>query len=97
MNFSPRWLWLLAGLALLALWQHGHRPIAHAPGELAAQAPLQEPLDAGPPDLHKDDVAIKPLAKFALTARVLSRADYRWDNSAQISPTDLVLGWGQMS
>ncbi|MEO8803794.1 MAG: hypothetical protein ABI304_06555 [Rudaea sp.] len=97
MNFSPRWLWLLAALALLALCQRGHRPILHLPGELVVQAPLQEPLDSAPPKLHKGKIAIKPLAKFSLSARVLSRADYRWDTPAQISPTDLALGWQRMS
>jgi hypothetical protein len=63
---------------------------------LVAEAPLQQPLDESVP-LRKGDVAIKLLAKFALTARVLSRADYRWDDLATLVPTDLALGWGRMS
>lgn len=97
MNFSPRWLWLLAALALLALWQRSPRPILHLPGELVAEAPLQGPPDSAPPKLRKGKIDIKPLAKFSLSARVLSRADYRWDTQAQISPTDLALGWQRMS
>ena len=54
-------------------------------------------IDGTPPPLHKKDIAITPLATFSITARVLSRADYRWDTAAAISPVDLALGWGRMS
>jgi hypothetical protein len=92
----PRWLWLLALLVALAWYWHGSRPIAHPPGVLAAEAPLQQPVDDAVP-LRKGDVAIKPLAKFAVTARILGRADYRWDQLAALVPIDLALGWGRMS
>lgn len=37
------------------------------------------------------------LAPFQLdAARVLGREDYRFDRGAQLSPTDLALGWGPM-
>jgi len=93
----PRWLWLLALLVALAWYRHDSRPITHPPGVLVADAPLQEPLDVAPPALRKGDFTIKPLAKFALTARVLGRADYRWDELARLVPVDLALGWGRMS
>jgi hypothetical protein len=83
----PRWLWLLALLLALTWYWHGSRPITHAPGVLVADVPLQQPLDESP----------APLAKFALTARVLGRADYRWDELARLVPIDLALGWGRMS
>jgi hypothetical protein len=88
---------LLAILAALAWWQHASRPLAHAPGVLVADAPLQQPLDAPVALLHRADASIKPLARFALSARVLSRADYRWDRGSSIAPVDLALGWGRMS
>jgi len=93
----PRWLWLLALLVALAWYWHDSRPVTHPPGVLVAEAPLQEPLDAAPAALRKGDFTIKPLAKFALTARVLGRADYRWDALARLVPVDLALGWGRMS
>ena len=96
MSAIPRWLWLLALLLALAWYWHGSRPIARPPGILVAQAPLQQPVDEAVP-LRKGDVTIKPLAKFALTARVLGRADYRWDELARLVPVDLALGWGRMS
>ena len=97
MSPSPRWLWLLAFLALLAWWQQTPRPHTHPPGVLVADAPRQQPIDTPPPPLRKGDIAIKPLATFSLSARVLSRADYHWDFGASLIPVDLALGWGRMS
>jgi hypothetical protein len=93
----PRWLWLLAILVVLAWWQHASRPVAHAPGVLVADAPLQQPLDVPVAALSKGDVALKPLARFSLSARVLARADYHWDDLSRLVPVDLALGWGRMS
>jgi hypothetical protein len=87
----------LAALLVLALWQHAHRPVAHEPGVLVADAPLQEGLDASATLHEKNGYTIKPLARFALSARVLSRADYSWDTEAALAPVDLALGWGRMS
>ncbi|HEY2394567.1 MAG TPA: hypothetical protein VGH81_01130 [Rudaea sp.] len=97
MNRLPRWLWLLAILAALAWWQHGSRPLVRAPGVLAADAPSQQTLSEPKTALHKGDVVIRPLAKFSISARVLSRADYHWDSEARLVPVDLALGWGRMS
>lgn len=96
MSAIPRWLWLLALLAALTWYWRDSRPIAHPPGVLVAEAPLQQPLGETVA-LHKGEVAIRPLAKFALTARVLGRADYHWDELARLVPVDLALGWGRMS
>lgn len=40
---------------------------------------------------------IRPLANFALRARVLSRENYRWDKGAELSRLDLALGWKRMA
>jgi len=93
----PRWLLPVAVLAGLAWWTHTPRPIARAPGILAAAAPVQQALDAPAPALSRAGAAIRPLAKFSLSARVLSRNDYRWDAGARLAPIDLALGWGRMS
>jgi len=90
-------LGVIAALILIALWQHAHRPIAHAAGVLVSESPLQEQADASIAALQKGDYAIRPLAKFSLSARVLARADYRWDTEAALAPVDLALGWGRMS
>lgn len=99
MNRTPRWLWLAAALLLaLALHGLGSRPIHRPPGVLVPDAPLQEQLGGdAPAPLRKDEAALQPLAKFSLSARVLARADYRWDGMARLAPIDLALGWGRMS
>lgn len=40
---------------------------------------------------------LKPLAGFSIQARVLSREDYRMGREADLSPTDLALGWHRMA
>lgn len=95
MSHLPRWVWLLALFVALAWYQHASRPVTHAPGVLVPDAPLQEPVDS--PPLHKGGVNVLPLARFSLSARVLARADYRWDMLAPLVPVDLALGWGRMS
>ena len=92
-----RLLIVLCALALIALWQRVHRPIHYGPGVLVPAVPLQESLSYKVELPRKADMTIKPLAKFSLSARVLSRADYSWDAGAALVPVDLALGWGRMS
>lgn len=40
---------------------------------------------------------VKPLASFAVRARVLAREDYRLGREADLSPVDLALGWKRMA
>jgi hypothetical protein len=89
--------WLLAALIAFGAWHWWQlRPITQPPGVLAPDEPLQtEAVDTAPFDVR--GYAIQPLADFALTARVLARADYRFDRLAALVPTDLALGWGRMS
>ncbi len=93
-----RWLWILMCLVLVGWWFAPpiHSAHAHAPGVLAPDTPEQHDIDHGTP-FPDGDFTITPLADFSLTARVLSRADYRFDHAAALSPTDLAFGWGPMS
>lgn len=43
------------------------------------------------------DYEIRPLARFHIKARVLSKKRYYFDPTSDISPVDLALGWGDMS
>lgn len=90
--------WLLCALALWLgwLWWSG-RPVARADGVLAADDPVQTDFDAPRPAIPFKHATLHPLADFSLTARVLSRDDYRFDAESDLSPTDLALGWGRMS
>ena len=91
------WIAALVLIALAALHEFSMRPVAHGPGELAPDEPLQTDLSQPQPRLQMKDASLEPLAKFVLTARVLSREDYQFDDGADLSPTDLALGWGRMS
>ena len=72
------------------------RPISHPPGIIAPTPPIQKNISSPKPFRHLD-YTITPLADFEVSARVLSREDYYIDASAELSPTDLALGWGRMS
>lgn len=89
-----------AVLGLLVLWgAHNswrHRAMHPPPGVLAAAAPEQVDLDDGAL-LHRGDTTLRTRAHFSLTARVLSREDYRFDGGASLAPMDLAFGWGRMS
>jgi hypothetical protein len=93
-----RHLLVALGVLLVVLtWRHAHRPVAHDPGVLVADVPIQEAVDSGAFTLQRDNYSVKPLARFSLSARVLSRADYGWDTESKLAPVDLALGWGRMS
>jgi hypothetical protein len=59
-------------------------------------APLQSPVPSSPPAFRLAAATLQPLAGFSVDARVLSREDYRLGREAQLSPTDLALGWNRM-
>lgn len=89
---------MLAAIAAAALtWHYAQRPRSHPPGVLVADAPAQTDVEPGATLPGKAGAAITPLAKFSLSARVLGRADYRFDDGAKFAPVDLALGWGRMS
>lgn len=85
---------LLVGYGAWSHWDQ--RAVAAASGVLAPQAPQQVDI-AGAATLQRDDISLLTRARFELTARVLSRADYSWDDGAKLVPVDLALGWGRMS
>lgn len=73
-----------------------HRPIVRADGMLVAADPAQTaPRDAA--TIARGDYTLKPLADYAIEARVLSRAEYSFDAGSALSPTDFALGWRGMS
>lgn len=97
------WIRERTGLVLLALlgvaagmWWWNGRPVAHPPGVLAPDEPVQAPPDRTEPWPFRDHT-LTPLARFEIRARVLGAERYRFDRAARLSPVDLVLGWGPMS
>jgi len=90
--------WLLLAIALYAGWSWwSDRPVARLDGVLASSDPAQTAFDSPQPAIAFKDVTLQRLARFSLTARVLSRDDYHFDAESDISPTDLAFGWGRMS
>lgn len=85
---------LVITYAMFGWWSD--RPVHPPVGVLAAAEPMQTMVEniALP---EKDGFAIKPLARYEITARVLSKERYRWDAGAKLVPVDLALGWGPMS
>jgi hypothetical protein len=90
---------LIAILALVVLAYQQCRSagtVTLGPGIKVAEAPVQKKLDDATP-IQYDDYVIRPQASFKLAAKVLSREDYSLGREADLSPTDLALGWQQMS
>ncbi len=105
------WLLVLLALAAIGAWYSPWSPrVPAVPRPMAGsvpQCPLPPPVAAGAPPLQTDVPAglmpialqaatLTPLAGFSVQARVLSREDYHLGREADLSPTDLALGWGRM-
>jgi hypothetical protein len=78
-------------------WQRfERRPVHPINGQVAAAEPVQADLaDAAP--IRHGRWLLTPRATYDITARILSREDYRFDAIADLVPEDLALGWGPMS
>jgi hypothetical protein len=65
-----------------------------------SREPVQTAAETNSP-IHYQDARLRleyqPLARYRIAARVLRKKKYKGDWSAQISPLDLALGWGQVA
>jgi hypothetical protein len=86
-------LWF-GGVLAYKFWPENE--IVHAAGVLVPEEPQQSMLDNAK-SWKKDEYTILPLAEFKLRARVLHKKLYSRGREADLSPVDLVLGWGKMS
>lgn len=73
-----------------------NRPVSYGPGVMAPEQPIQVNLHNAKSFTYKN-YTVHSLAKFEITSRVLSRKNYSSDHDSELSPLDLVLGWGPMS
>ena len=73
-----------------------HEAAASWTGRPAPDAPRQTD-QALPAAFPHGTYTIHPLARYTITAVVLSRDHYRFDETAALAPVDLALGWGVMS
>ena len=87
---------LVVGLVGYGAYHHYHnKPVLHGAGEFAPYEPTQTSTSAA--DVLLNGFTLTPLANYAIEARVLSREDYSMGVEAELSPTDLAVGWGPMS
>ncbi len=63
--------------------------------QVFADVPQQTSTSAAPFALQ--GYQVKPLAQFAVRARVLGREEYSFGREADLSPVDLALGWRRMA
>jgi len=82
-------------IAFGAYKNYQHRPVFHGVGEITPNEPIQTSTNAV--DIQLNGFTLTPLADYAVKARVLSTEDYFMGTEAELSPTDLALGWGPMS
>jgi hypothetical protein len=93
-----RSIFTIAAVVLLCgLFLQPERYRYYGPGVLVPEPPIQERLFFEPSGLDLPGYEVTPLAEFKGEARVLARKDYWLGREAEISPTDIVLGWGPMS
>jgi len=86
--------YILVGFVLLMLFKEDS--IDLGPGVLAPNEPKQEKISTAK-SFNFKEFTITPLANFEIKAKVLSRENYSSGREAELSPTDLALGWGRMS
>jgi len=97
MNWRPVLLCALIVVTLWHTWQQWALRAIHPPdGQIAPYDPLQTNLDDAPIE-RLGHWQLKQRARYDITARILSREDYRFDQLAALVPEDLALGWGPMS
>jgi len=83
-------------LAVFAYF-YWHRPIRYPAGVLIPSEPQQSAPSDSTSSFERGPFHLKPLAHFALDARVLHRKSYHYDRQSALAPIDLALGWGPMS
>ena len=87
---------LVVGLIGYGAYHHYQiRPVIHGAGEIAPNEPTQTSTNAA--EVQLNGFTLTPLANYSIKARVLSREDYSLGIEAELSPTDLAVGWGPMS
>ena len=70
--------------------------VSLGPGVMVSEVPLQESVSST--ITHKfDDYTINEIATFRIKAKVLAKKNYYLGRESDLSPTDLALGWGNMS
>lgn len=88
-------LWLLVIAGCWSLYNRTGQ-VELGAGVMAPNVPVQTTLHS-PARHNVNDYAITELASFDIRAKVLAKKNYQFGREADLSPTDLALGWGNMS
>jgi hypothetical protein len=85
-------------LILFVLWKlySNSDQVILGPGVMVTETPYQVITDTSIIKIY-EDYTVTELAKFRIKAKILSKKDYSFSREADLSPTDLALGWGKMS
>ncbi len=105
MRHAASAIFLAAFLGVGTAAYRSTRPLTYPPGVLVPGDPAQENLSGPGEPIEVNGWTLRPLARFALDARVLHVRDYRrgpfgehrMDAMADLVPRDLAVGWGRMS
>ena len=83
---------------MIVVWKFYNQTgeVSLGPGVMVREVPQQESISS-PVSHSVDKYTIKEIAKFSIKAKVLSKENYYIGREADLSPTDLALGWGNMS
>jgi hypothetical protein len=89
---------IILAVVAFAAWSFLNRDtqVILGDGIKAPNEPVQNNY-AAPKVIQMDDHVISQFAEFNFTAKVLAKKNYTFGQEAELSPTDLALGWGQMS
>lgn len=83
---------IIVGLFLL----FRSKEVVHPPGIIAPNVPKQT-LSKKNNEWQKEDFLYKEIARFEITARVLSIRFYDYDDMSEFCPVDIAFGWRKMS
>jgi hypothetical protein len=89
--------WIILLLVVAAGWLLFFRETPAQWRGMPATAEPQQTTNDLPGAFRNGRFTITPLARYSITAVVLSRCRYRFDPEAELSPLDLALAWGPMS
>ena len=95
-----RWLlWVLVVLSLWGGWNwyRHERTVSHPPGVSVAVGPSIEVGETREPWTDAKGFRFQSLGRFSGRAMVLARRNYELGEFAALAPTDLALGWGELS
>ena len=94
--------WLLVALVALSLWGgwnwwHHERRVSHPPGVVVEAAPSIRIGETRSPWNDDKGFRYASLGAFEGRAMVLARRNYELGEFATLAPTDLALGWAELS